>query len=310
LDVFTGTSLAKLKRVAGTMGTFVGAGAPTLAWLKVRGGQTYFVRVSRHAPVIPAISGYSAFTLAQPDTTLIIQRRDGIRAVEFSLFGESRLIRGKPTPSIKARVRMPDGSYVNGATYRAQLYVGPNASKLHPVGSAQKFMPIAPGLNEVFAGTIVPTTVVLSGADILRARVARIRVWDASRGETYEAAIGRGLTGESPSLRLRSGELGSHLEQLSGLRDFSLKLVTARTGAANPSDSPAGVATLSYRGQPSQPVWRLTSPPGSRYAIEAQTPGQAWETILTLTNATGQVEFIDPRTDLPPASFYRARRLP
>jgi len=319
LEVFIGSNLGKLKRIAGTPGSVIGAGGPTLAWLRVKAGQTYFLRVSRYAPVIPSFAGYSTFTLSQPNTTLNIQSFDsrksdgpiaaGTRMVDLSFFGATRLVRGQPASEIKARVRLADGSYVTGDKYRAQLYVGTTLRNLQPVGTPQKFMASVPGSISQYAGTIMPTTVVLTGFGARQPVVAKIKVWDSAAGNNYETAMGHGLTGESSLLTIEPGEKPVCLDRLMGLRDFRLGLASPLDDAQRTADFVQAFQTpaLSLTLRDGQLVGKLTSPIGSRCAIEAQIPGGTWETILILTNETGEAEFTDPRLNLPPASLYRAR---
>ncbi len=51
----------------------------------------------------------------------------------------------------------------------------------------------------------------------------------------------------------------------------------------------------------------VTGPAGSVYAIEGSPQLSAWIEIGTVSNATGQVEFVDPASGTNTFQFYRAR---
>lgn len=299
VEVFIGDSVRKLRRIAATPGG--GFGASSYAKLRLRNRTTCYIRVS-----IPESESSATQSLESAD--LIIEQIRSLHApeVEFSFFGPIR----RGVLPVNARALLPDQLPVVGEAFLAQLYVGKTARDLKPVGPAQPFFDPS-DVGHWLDGAIQPTTILLPDVTQWQQHVARVKVWEARFGSTFETARGNGYSGQSDLLTLTPGKSCDGLFRLHGLRDFSLKLADVSPGAqwAAVSAKSTSGAELSLVLRNGRIVGSLTGSVGRSYAVEAQAPGQAWETILVLTNISGSVEFTDPRSNNPPACLYRARLL-
>jgi hypothetical protein len=107
---------------------------------------------------------------------------------------------------------------LSGSAFLAQLFGGPTAATLAPVGNARPFT------TGNAAGFWRSESVKLPGAPGQRV-VARVRVWDA-QASTFEAASAAGLRrGESPDLMIEIGSEGgppSPPARLEGFESFKL----------------------------------------------------------------------------------------
>lgn len=56
--------------------------------------------------------------------------------------------------------------------------------------------------------------------------------------------------------------------------------------------------------------FQLSGTPGDRYAIEASTNFTDWNHLASVTNATGQVWYVDPEEGVRPGKFYRGKLTP
>jgi hypothetical protein len=54
----------------------------------------------------------------------------------------------------------------------------------------------------------------------------------------------------------------------------------------------------------------LNAPAAGTYRIEVSSDLAAWETLVTLTNVSGRVRFLDPAATSAAQRFYRAVRVP
>lgn len=84
---------------------------------------------------------------------------------------------------IDAKVFQADGTTpLDGAAYKAQLYVGAVADSLTAVGPVLDFR------TGAAAGYITSTAITIPG--VTGTVFAQLRAWEAARGATYEAAFG------------------------------------------------------------------------------------------------------------------------
>src|SRR6185503_13586679 len=111
--------------------------------------------------------------------------------------------------------------------YLAQLYAGPDASSLQPIGAAVWF----PGPGRFSSGTRTITSVPPGGL-----ATVQVKAWEAAYGTTYEQALAAGgKTGASLIFTVVTGSAGSPFSppaDLTGLQSFSL---VSGTGTTQPA---------------------------------------------------------------------------
>jgi hypothetical protein len=202
------------------------------------------------------------------------------------------------TPQIT--VRDLDGeTLLEGASYAAQLYLGPSAEQLRPVTPPSRFF------RYYRLGTWFRVTVFLPNFSTNTPYAAQIRAWDRSTGETYEEArAAGGKFGRSVPFTLTIPPMNwmavpeSCIPQLPS---FSLE-------AGRPGFN-VGLLELVERNEGGTLVWQLTGDPGFRYLVEKSTDSHQWQPFQVLTNVTGTVRFTDPTTFETSQSWYRSRIL-
>jgi hypothetical protein len=216
LEVYVGSSLADLQTIANNFRRTYRLGISGAQTVPVHAHKTYFIRVDdlypdSHEPGIPP----SNITLTlEPGT-------NGPHGeILLSLLKNTR---SGPVPS--SWILMPDGSPVQGADFRAQLYVGTNLMSLHAEGPAQPFWtPIWYYATPFYSGGVPwPVPVILPDIKAYSPVVAQVRAWDSSAGASYEAAqAAGGLTGKSNAIRLIAGSEDAGPAHLTGIRSFTL----------------------------------------------------------------------------------------
>lgn len=122
---------------------------------------------------------------------------------------------------INAPVFAP-GNVKLGSAYLGQLYAGPTADSLAPVGTAVAFKDAAgAGTGYVIGGTVTINSVT-PGANAF----IQLRAWDAAGGTSYEAAQAAGkIYGNSATITIATGGGGSPPatpSPLTGLASFTL----------------------------------------------------------------------------------------
>lgn len=126
-----------------------------------------------------------------------------------------------------ARVYDVDGTTpVAGAAFLAQLYAGPTADSLAPIGAALAFRTGAgAGFVATAAGTSRTIGTVAAGA----VATIQVRAWEAASGATYEAALAAGgKTGFSNIITVTTGGGGeppATPSNLVGLTGFNLTII-------------------------------------------------------------------------------------
>jgi hypothetical protein len=235
LDVFVGDNLGDLRLIASNKDRVYVQGLSGAVRTQVKAGRTCFVRVSdTHVPLgVPMPPGLPPGFISEPPPPEIIltiePASNPLQGELDSSFFVTHLTRNKRKPLEfvpGARVFLADGrTPVTGSNYRAQLYAGPGASRLEPVGSPQAFF--TPDLVYVplsWAGVIIPQPVFLTNVTAYHRVFAQVRVWDSNYGETYEAAAAAngGQVGESAVLKLVAGSEETGPAPLSGLKSFRL----------------------------------------------------------------------------------------
>jgi hypothetical protein len=200
-------------------------------------------------------------------------------------------------PEIFAPIFDSDGvTKLSGADYLAQLYAGPPQGQLRPCGQPMAF------LTGHGAGFFWPSDIVLPHIPPEQPAVVQLRVWQASRGASYEEA--RALGGKfarSETLEVITGSNSFSAALLIGLSSFSLQ-------AGMPAFA-TGRLELSHFTDDGAVVWRLHGAPGFQYLIEQSDDDFNWRPLLVLRNETGTVEFNDPTPDATSNRFYRSRIL-
>jgi hypothetical protein len=114
------------------------------------------------------------------------------------------------------------GNVKLGSAYLGQLYAGPTADSLAPVGTATAFKDAAGvGSGYVIAGTVTIGSVTAGNNAFIQ-----LRAWEAAGGTSYEAAQAAGKQfGSSATLTIATGGGGSPPAvpaPLTGLASFTL----------------------------------------------------------------------------------------
>ncbi len=187
---------------------------------------------------------------------------------------------------------------VSGPGFVAQLYAGPTAATLEPVGRPIPFL--ADEGAGYFRGEdrSIPTVPPGGIAHV------QVRAWELSSGDTYEAAAAAlGKHGGSPTLILVTGNIGSPPtipSFLIGLEPFELRrgtaprLVTGPTAVTVVAGEPAAFA-VEAEGSPAPSYqWRRheTNLPGAtlaNLAFDAVTPADAGPYSVVISNSLGVV---------------------
>jgi hypothetical protein len=204
---------------------------------------------------------------------------------------------------------IPDGRYVrkapvfdvdgitklNGSGFVAQLYAGPSLALIRAVGQPRTFRT---GFN---AGLISPEAVVLPTVAPNTMAFVQVRVWQTSKGATYEEARALGSKfGKSEILQIFPGIMPNP-PPLWGLQSFALQ--------AGLPQFVVGRIEFAERREDGTIVWALQGEAGYRYVIEKTVEDTVWRPLLVLTNVTGTATFTDPSPVAGDRSFYRARIL-
>jgi hypothetical protein len=218
LDVYTGDSIARLRRVADNSRKVYRGGVSGSLRVPVKSGKTYFIRVDDYVPAFCPPYGPDFITLTlQPAA---IKPRGEL---SLDLIGNThRQESGISVPV--ARVFMPDGqSPVTGSNFRAQLYTGPTSTNLTAVGPAMPFYDSRCIFPTSVVGVPWPIAVILPDAKPFTRVFTQVRVWDFNLGNSYEAAqAAGGLIGKSKVLRVITGSEDAGPAPLTGIRSFSL----------------------------------------------------------------------------------------
>lgn len=184
---------------------------------------------------------------------------------------------------------------LNGAAFVAQLYAGPDLARIRPVGEPR---PFRTGFSE---GLIDPVAVELPNVAPSSPALVQVRVWQSSKGASYEEARALGSKfGKSEILQTTAGIM-PHPPPLWGLQSFSLQagLPQFFTGR------------IDFVGQQQDGTfsWSLVGQANYRYVVERSLGDLVWRPFLVLTNAaSGIVIFTDTNSSLG-ISLYRARIL-
>lgn len=275
------------------------AGPPPLNYQWFRNGHALPDATNR-ARVIPSVQQVDLGTyqvrvqsressvLSWPVPVVAAPTRLGGGRIEFAAQKD------EPVP-FRVSVADADGvTFLSGEAFVAQLYAGPSAETLLPVGRPSPF------LTGVWAGLWEPQLITLPHIRPSEAFVAQVRVWEAGAGSSYEAA------------------------QASGGRFGRSPLVN--TVASGPEAAPSAIATFAsfalQKGDPEfevgriEPVlvqsdgtvsWRLTGAIGFRYLLERLADGTTWEPVRTFEDFSGNEMFSTPA--FPGMVFLRARLL-
>jgi hypothetical protein len=126
--------------------------------------------------------------------------------------------------AIDAPVFDSDGTTrLAGPGYLAQLYAGPSAEALAPIGPAVPFR-IGPAAGYVNVGT--HGTRIIASVTAGEVAAVQVRAWDSSRGPSYEQALKTaGKIGQSAVLMITTGGAGTppgFPANLDGLQSFSI----------------------------------------------------------------------------------------
>jgi len=178
---------------------------------------------------------------------------------------------------------------LSGSNFLAQVYAGPGAEILRPVGAPIVF---PTGANAGYLLAIsrrVPDVAPNTTAYI------QVRAWEAAAGSSYEAA--RALGGKFGFSRVAPTRTGSFVM----MHSFTLR-------AGEPFFI-TGLLGVGDRLPDGTQQFILTGEAGVRYLIEKLLPPNNWVPLLTLTNATSTAIFTDPQQNQNAVQLYRARIL-
>ena len=227
LDVYVGNSLENLRVVARNGPNNVSvAGISGIVKLKVKAGQTYYIRTDNdtRGPVAPPQSFPGSYV--SPDSVLTIEPASTPLTGElnFSLIVGSYIKNGSLKVIPIARVFQTDRrTPLEGRQYQAQLYVGLAPTSLSPVGEPEPFFPSS-SETSVYAGLFYPAPVFVPNTVSHQHVCAQIRVWDSDYGTSFETARGNGSPfGVSNTLRVMTGSEESGGTLLLRMRNFALQ---------------------------------------------------------------------------------------
>ncbi|HYG34937.1 MAG TPA: immunoglobulin domain-containing protein, partial [Clostridia bacterium] len=185
---------------------------------------------------------------------------------------------------------------LNNSNYLVQLYGGLSLELLRPAGEPIRFR------SGVVGGYFQGLTVTLPTVPPESNAVIQVRVWDATKGTTYEEARAFGGTfGKSELFTVTAG--GGFLPPaiLTGLKSFRVQAGLPQFTQGQiffNRREPRGVLVWSHRGET-----------GFRYLIEKSVHGMEWHPYLVITNTTSTVEFTDTAETGSAQVFYRSRIL-
>jgi len=164
--------------------------------------------------------------------------------------------------------------------------------------------PPAPFRTGFDAGFFVPQIVTLLNVPPGGTAYAQVRVWEVSRGSSYEEARALGgKFGRSEVLQVAVGGGTIPPHTILGLQSFALQ-------AGLPSFT-VGVIEFVERQPDNVLVWSVRGEAGFRYVVEkAVLSDEAlWRPFVVLTNITGTVTFTDNANSGTVTALYRARIL-
>jgi hypothetical protein len=181
---------------------------------------------------------------------------------------------------------------LEGTNFLVQVYAGPAAQILRPVGAANSFF------TGTHAGYLRAVYVEIPDVAPGQKVYVQLRAWAAAAGASYEEArAAGGKFGFSRVFEAIAGTFGPQvLTESFSLRAGEPFFITGRLSVGEPL--PNGTREFI-----------LTGDAGFRYLIEKRFPPNNWSPLLTVTNTTGSVVFTDPEATAHAVQFYRARIL-
>jgi hypothetical protein len=226
LDVFVGSDLLNLNRIAKNDGRAYQNGLSGAVTIPVRAGRTYYIRVDDTSitPGSPVAPGTPIAFSPPPRFDLTIEPASTPPEGEIyaSLLHPGASAR---TLASAAKVYLPDGKTpVTGSSFHAQLYIGENPKTLFPAGPQQPFYDVGDtNIPSSGLGTFEPAIVHTPRIPAYHSIYAQVRVWDSSYGDTYETASANGgLSGMSRGVRMITGSDITGPAALSGIASFRL----------------------------------------------------------------------------------------
>jgi len=186
---------------------------------------------------------------------------------------------------------------LTGDRYLAQLYAGPSAESLRPVGQPTPFY------TGAFPGIFIKRIITLPNVAAGATAYAQARAWESAKGTSYEEArVMGGKFGRSPVFTIVPGAPPALPPQTTGLASFSLQsgLPQFTVGSIRFVERQVGGVL----------VWAIEGEAGYRYLVEKSsgTDDTLWQPYVVLTNVTGRGTFTDTASD-EATTFYRARIL-
>jgi hypothetical protein len=185
---------------------------------------------------------------------------------------------------------------LSGSNFLAQLYAGPSLEWLRPAGIPRAFR------TGFSAGYFYNQNVTLANVPPGSNCVAQIRVWDATKANSYEEARALGgRFGKSDILTVTTGGALLPPAYLVGLRSFNLQAGLPRFTA--------GTVAFVARLPANINVWSVTGEPGYRYLVEKALHDFVWHPYVVVTNVIGTVNFTDSANSGSAVTLYRSRIL-
>jgi hypothetical protein len=148
---------------------------------------------------------------------LLVAAALGLTAVAALAQGQFNFGNRVTVAGIDAKVFDNSGAALEGTAYWAQAYVGMDAGSLAPVGSPVNFR------TGAAAGYISSAIVTVDGIAGGTAVQLQMRAWEASGGNSYEAALAAGaLVGESNVIPITLQVAPNTPPDMVGLTSFNL----------------------------------------------------------------------------------------
>ena len=283
----------------------VAAGTPPLSYQWYRDGEALPDGTNRYLTFAEAhltnagkyevrVQNYAGSAYSLPASLTITNATSGGGMLDFRNHALSSLGSTNDAPVFDVDGITP----LNGPRYVAHLYAGTTLDTMRPTASPT---PFRTGFQAgYFVSKVVTFPNIPPGIPIF----AQIRVWESSRGNSYEEA--RALGGKFGRSSIMQVTLGGGLtppQRLVAISRFSLQ-------AGLPAFTVGQIEFL-QRDQDDSLLWQLRGEAGFRYVVEktSLTASLDWHPLIVLTNTSGTVTFSDQIGSGEGTALYRARIL-
>jgi hypothetical protein len=198
-------------------------------------------------------------------------------------------------PITYERVYKSDGITPVGKEFVAQICVGPDATRLRPIGS-----PFGFGANESIGRPGGPREVLVATLSTNVNAVAQLRAWEKSFGASYEhARAAGGEFGHTPVVQVQQYIWG-RVFNICNFPSFNL-----HAGLPEFTTGSFGMPETQLDGSL---IWTFQGNAASRYLIEVSSSQFSWEPFQILSSDSGNFTFTS-RPQEQQTQFFRARIL-